>query len=76
MSDRPSRLEARLGGIDQALADILALQNLSDDEVIERFAAIVVTLASQRIRRLDPWVTLRRIQGFSDCAHDFRRAHA
>ena len=57
MSDRPSRLEARLGGIDQALADILALQNLSDDEVIERFAAIAETLASHRIRRLDPWVT-------------------
>jgi Protein of unknown function (DUF433) len=52
------------------------LQDLSVDEVIEQFAAIAVTLATYRIRRLDPWVTLRRIQGLSDCAHDFRRAHA
>ena len=26
--------------------------------------------------RLDPWVALRRIQGFSECAHESRRAHA
>ena len=33
-------------------------QDLSIDEVIEQFAAIAVTLANYRIRRLDSWVTL------------------